>query len=79
MKRSGVIEDYNSKFQVWTIRVDNISGEHIFETYNIFKEDIKHDLFLRHPENFDEDMKFSHCIQAKNMATRKLIIGTCKK
>jgi hypothetical protein len=39
------------------------------------KEDIKHDLFLKHPINIMEAMQCSHHIQAKNKATHKYTIG----
>ena len=40
------------------------------------KEDIKHDIFLRHPTNIVEAMRSYHCIQSKNKATHKSNIGT---
>jgi hypothetical protein len=38
--------------------VDNISDEHLLEAYmGGLKEDIKHELFLKHPENVMEAMQ----------------------
>jgi hypothetical protein len=77
IKHLGDIEDYNSEFQVLATRVDNISDEHILEAYmGGLKEDIKHEIFLKHPENIMEAMQFSHHIQAKNRATHKSTTGT---
>jgi hypothetical protein len=57
--------------------VDNISDEHLLEAYmGGLKEDIKHEIFLKHPENIMEAMQFSHHIQAKNRATHKSTTGT---
>jgi hypothetical protein len=39
------------------------------------KEDIKHELFLKHLENITVAMKFVHYIQAKNKDTHKSTIG----
>ena len=39
------------------------------------KEDIEHDIFLRHPKNVMEAMKYARHIQAKNKATHKSTIG----
>jgi hypothetical protein len=76
IKHLGDIEDYNSKFQVLATRVDNIIDEHLLEAYmGGLKEDIKHDLFLKHVENIMEAMQFACHIQAKNKATHKSTIG----
>jgi hypothetical protein len=56
-------------------RVDDITDEQFLESYmGDFKQDIKHEIFLRHHENIMEAMKFSHHIQAKNKATQKFSI-----
>jgi hypothetical protein len=56
--------------------VDDISDEHLLEVYmGGLKEDIKHEIFLRHPVNIMEVMQFSHHIQAKNKSTHKSTIG----
>jgi hypothetical protein len=39
------------------------------------KEGIKHDIFVKNPENIMEHMQFSHHIQNKNKATHKYTIG----
>jgi hypothetical protein len=50
IKHLGDIEDYNSEFQVFATRVDDISNEQLLQAYmGGLKEDIKHELFLRHP------------------------------
>jgi hypothetical protein len=60
IKHLGDIEDYNSEFQVLATRVDNISDEHLLESYmGGLKEDIKHEIFLKHPENIMEAMQFA--------------------
>ena len=47
--------------------MDNISDEHMLEAYTSgLKEYIKHDLFLKHPENIMEATQFDRHIQAKN-------------
>jgi len=43
------------------------------------KEDIKHEIFLKHPENIMEAMQFSHHIQAKIRATHKYTWNICRK
>jgi hypothetical protein len=64
IKHLGDIEDYNLKLQSLATRVDNISDEHLLEAYmGGLKEDIKHELFLKHPENIMEAMQFAHHIQ----------------
>jgi hypothetical protein len=76
IKHLGVIKYYNSKFQVLATRVDDISDEHLLEDYMaILTEDIKHEIFLRHPVNIIEVMQFIRHIQAKNNATHKSTIG----
>jgi hypothetical protein len=40
------------------------------------KEDIKHELFLKHPKNIMEAMQCFHHIQAKNKDTCKSIMGS---
>jgi hypothetical protein len=55
IKHLGDIEEYNSKFQVLAIRVDNISDAQLLEAYmGGLKEYIKHDLFLRNLANIME-------------------------
>jgi hypothetical protein len=72
IKHLGDIEHYNSKFQVLATMVDNISYEHILEAYmGGLKEDIKHEIFLKHLENIMEAMQFSCHIQANNRDTHK--------
>jgi hypothetical protein len=62
---------------VLATRVDNISDDHLFEAYmGGLKEDIKHELFLKHHENIMEAMQFAHHIQAKNRATHNSIART---
>jgi len=39
------------------------------------KEDIKHKIFLKHPKNIMEAMKFVHHIQANNKVTHKSTFG----
>jgi hypothetical protein len=39
------------------------------------KEDIKHDIFLKHHENIIESMQFSSHIHSKNKATHKSTFG----
>jgi hypothetical protein len=57
--------------------MNNISDEHLLEAYmGGLKEDIKHELFLKHPENIMEAMQFTHHIKAKNKATHKYTIGS---
>jgi hypothetical protein len=76
IKHLGDIEDYNSEFQVLATRVDDISDEQLLEAYmGGLKEDIKHEIFLRHPTNIMEAMQYAHHIQAKNKATHKSTIG----
>jgi hypothetical protein len=56
--------------------VDNISDAQLLESYTSgLKEDIKHEILLRHPTNMMEAMQFARHIQAKNKATHKSIIG----
>jgi hypothetical protein len=40
-----------------------------------FKQDIKHEIFLRHPTNIMEAMKNAHHIQDKNKVIHKSTIG----
>jgi len=55
---------------------DNISDEYLLESYmGGLKEDLKHELFLKQPENIMEAMKFSHNIQAKNKAKHNSSMG----
>jgi hypothetical protein len=62
---------------VLATRVDNISDEHLLEAYmGGLQEDIKHEIFLKHPENIMEAMQFARHIQAKNRATHKSTTGT---
>jgi hypothetical protein len=76
IKHLGDIEDYNSEFQVLAARVDDISDEHLLEAYmGRLKEDIKHEIFLKHPIKIMDAMQFARHIQAKNKATHKLTIG----
>jgi hypothetical protein len=76
IKHLGDIEDYNSEFQVLATRVDDISDENLLESYmSGLKQDIKHEIFLRHPTNIMEPMQISHHIQEKNKATHKPTIG----
>jgi hypothetical protein len=75
IKNLGDVEDCNSKFHILATRVDNISNEHLLEAYmDGLKEDIKHDILLKHPKNIMESMQFSCHIQAKNRATHKSTI-----
>jgi hypothetical protein len=75
IKHLGDIEDYNSEFQVLATRVDNISDDQLLEAYmGGLKEDIKHELFLRHPANIMEAMQYVCHIPAKNKATHKSTI-----
>jgi hypothetical protein len=56
--------------------VDDISDEHFSESYmGGLKQDIKHDIFLRHSTNIMEAMQFARHIQAKNKDTHKSIVG----
>jgi hypothetical protein len=56
--------------------VDNISDGHLLKVYmGGLNKDIKHELFLKHPENIMEAMQFSCHIQAKNNATHMSTIG----
>jgi hypothetical protein len=56
--------------------VDNTSDEHLLEAYmGGLKEDIKHEIFLKHLENIMEAMQFAHHIQARNKTTHKSTIG----
>jgi hypothetical protein len=56
--------------------VDDISDENLLEAYiGGLKQDIKHELFLRHPTNIMEAMQIASHIQAKNKATHKSTIG----
>jgi hypothetical protein len=58
IKHYGDIEDYNSEFQVLTTRVDGISDQQLLEAYmGGLKQDIKHEIFLRHPTNIMEAMQ----------------------
>ena len=71
------MEDYNSKFQVFPAKVDNLSDQHLLEAYmGGLKEDIKHDLFLKNPENDMEAMEFYWHIQGKNRAMHKTTTRT---
>jgi hypothetical protein len=57
-------------------RVDNISDEHLLEAYvGGLKEDIKHEIFLKHLENVMEVMQFVCHIQTKNKVIHKSNIG----
>jgi hypothetical protein len=76
IKHLGDIEDYNSEFQVLSTRVDDISDQQLLESYmDGLKQDIKHEIFLRHPTNIMESMQNDRHIQAKNKATHKYTIG----
>jgi hypothetical protein len=56
--------------------VDNISDDHLLEAYmGVLKQDIKHEIFLKHLGNIMEVLEFSCHIQAKNKATHKSTIG----
>jgi hypothetical protein len=58
-----------------TTRVDDISDEKLLQGYmGGLKEDIEHDIFLRHPKNVMEAMKYARHIQDKNKATNKSTI-----
>jgi hypothetical protein len=58
IKHLGDIEDYDSKFQVLAIRMADISYGNLLENYiDGLKEDIKHDIFLRHPTNITKAIK----------------------
>ena len=51
IKHLGNVEDYNSKFQVLSTRVNSISDQHLLESYmGGLKEYIKHDIFLKQSE-----------------------------
>lgn len=57
IKKFSDIEYYSSKFQVLATREDNISVEHLFESYiGVLKEDINHELLLKHLKNLMEAM-----------------------
>jgi hypothetical protein len=59
--------------------VDDISDKHLLEAYmGGLKEDIKHEIFLRHLANIMETMQFSRHIQAKNKAIHNSTIGAFK-
>jgi hypothetical protein len=46
--------------------VDDISDGKLLESYmGGLKQDIKHDIFLRHPTHIMEAMQYAHHIQAK--------------
>ena len=76
IKHLGDIEYYNSEFQVLAPRVDDISDEQLLEAYmSGLKEDIKYELFLRHPTNIMGVMQSTCHIQAKNNAMHKSTIG----
>jgi hypothetical protein len=48
----GDIEDYYSEFRVLATGVDDISDENLLEDYmGGLKQDLKHEIFLRHPTN----------------------------
>jgi hypothetical protein len=65
---------------VLATRVDNISNEHILEFYmGGLKEDIKHELLLKHTKNILEAMQFSHHIQAKTRYTHKSTTTTYER
>ena len=56
--------------------MDDINDEKLLEDYmGGLNEDIKHNIFLRHPTNTMEAMQFSRHIQAKNKTTHKPTIG----
>jgi hypothetical protein len=56
--------------------VDDIHDQQLLEAYmGGLKQDIKHDIFLRHPTNIMEAMQNALHIQAKNKATHKYTIG----
>jgi hypothetical protein len=77
IKHLGDIEDYNSEFHVLATRVDNISDEHMLESYmGGLQEYFKHEIFLKHPENIMDSMQFTRHIQAKNRDTHNSTIGT---
>jgi hypothetical protein len=57
--------------------VDDISDEQLLESYmGGLKQDIKHDLFLRHTTHIMEAMQYAHHIQAKIKATHTYKIGS---
>jgi len=67
------VEDYNLEFLVLATRVDDISDQHLLESYmGGLKDDIKHDIFLKQPKYVMETMQFSRNIQVKNKATTSL-------
>jgi hypothetical protein len=77
IRHLGDIEDYNSKTLVLATRVDDISDENLLEYYmGGLKEEIKHDIFLKHLANIMECMQSSHHIQTKNKVTHNSTIGT---
>jgi hypothetical protein len=77
IKHSDNIEDYDYEFQVLATRVDYISDELLLEAcMGGLKEDIKHEIFLKHHVNILEAMEFAHHIQAKNRTTHKSTTGT---
>jgi hypothetical protein len=69
-------KDYNSEFQVLNTRANDISDEHLLETYmGGLKQDITHEIFLRHLKNIMEAMQFARHIQDKNKFAHKSPIG----
>jgi hypothetical protein len=72
-----LFEDYNSKFQVLATRVDNISDKHLLEAYmGGLKEDIKHEILLKHLENVDEAMNFLIIFKPRIWLPTSLPLGT---
>jgi hypothetical protein len=56
--------------------VDDISDENLLEYYmGGLKEDIKHEIFLKHPKNIIKAMQFARHIQSKDKDTQKSTIG----
>jgi len=76
IKQLGDIKEYDLEFLVLATRVDNLSDEHLLESYmGGLKEGIKHEIFLRQPTSIMEAMQDALHIHAKNKATHKYSIG----
>ncbi len=57
VKHLANIEDYNLELQLLATSVDNISGDYLSQDYmGGLKEEIKHNLFLKHSKNTMEAM-----------------------
>ena len=57
VKHLADIEDYNLAFQLLATSVHNISGDYFLQDYmSGLKEDIKHNVLLKHSKNIIEAM-----------------------